>query len=259
MQWFDAGVNLLDRRFDVDEVIAASRQAGVEKLCLITTHPDEWERAAELHQRYPQTIYYTLGIHPHHAKEAVAAHFSQLREMAHLPGMVAVGECGLDFNRMFSPRESQLAVFEQQLQIAAGVGKPVYLHERDAFGAQCMLLQKYMPQLTRGGIAHCFTGNTEQIKAYLAFGLYIGITGWVCDDKRGQDLQEAINQLPMNKIVLETDAPYLFPKTLRPRQRNNTPATVPHIGSEIARRLNISQAQICQASYANTCKLFDLN
>ena len=258
MAWFDAGVNLLDSRFDAAEVINRAKEAGVEKLCVITTHPNEWAPAFALYQRFSEHLCYTIGVHPHNAKDVTPHHFEQLKLLAQQEGCVAVGECGLDFNRDFSPRPTQIRVFEAQLAIAQEIGLPVYLHERDAFEQQLALLRRYMPSL-KGGIAHCFTGNAEQVQQYLALGLYIGITGWVCDDKRGQDLRDAVANIPLNKLILETDAPYLFPKTLRPRKRNNEPAFLPHIANQLGEYLKLETDKLRNCSYANACELFSLD
>ncbi|WP_338519947.1 TatD family hydrolase [Alteromonas gracilis] len=258
MAWFDAGVNLLDSRFDAAEVINRAKEAGVEKLCVITTHPNEWAPAFALYQRFPEHLCYTIGVHPHNAKDVTPQHFDELKALAQQEGCVAVGECGLDFNRDFSPRPTQIRVFEAQLAIAQEINLPVYLHERDAFEQQLALLRRYMPSL-KGGIAHCFTGNAEQVKHYLALGLYIGITGWVCDEKRGQDLRDAVVHIPLNKLILETDAPYLFPKTLRPRKRNNEPAFLPHIANQLGEYLKLETDKLSNCSYANACELFSLD
>lgn len=257
MRWFDAGVNLLDDRLDPGLVISEAAEAGVDKICLITTHPDEWEKAAALYAAYPDSLCYTVGVHPHNAKVVNDDHYAQLKALASAPGVVAIGECGLDFNRNFSPPETQKAVFVRQLELAVELSLPVYLHERDAFETQRACLEPFLNDL-KGGIAHCFTGDKVTMQAYLEMGLYIGITGWVCDPKRGDALREAIPSLPLDKLVLETDAPYLFPKTLRPKKRNNTPASIPHIAGTVAELLESTPAQISLNSYANSCRLFDL-
>lgn len=257
MPWFDAGVNLFDDRMPAEATISQAKQEGVERLCLITTHPDEWSVAEQLYQQYPDTLCYTLGIHPHHAKDAKPHHWDTLITMAQSPGAVAIGECGLDYNRDFSPRQTQREVFEKQLSIAVQLNKPVYLHEREAFGDQCALLNRYMPTLP-GGIAHCFTGNVKEMQSYLALGLYIGITGWLCDEKRGEALREAVLSLPLDKLILETDAPYLYPKTRKPRQRNNAPAFLPHVGHALATLIDQPVENVEMTSYKNSIALFNL-
>lgn len=255
MSWFDAGVNLLDSRFDPGAVIHQAAEAGVTRLCLITTHPHEWDAAVSLYAQFPQHLVFTIGVHPHNAKDMTEPDYARLTELAESPGCVAIGECGLDFNRNFSPQETQLEVFRRQLAIAVTLNKPVYLHERDAFEQQLSCLKDVSSSL-KGGIAHCFTGTAEQMQTYLELGLYIGVTGWVCDPKRGETLREAVTQLPLERLILETDAPYLYPKTRKPRERNNQPAFLPFIGEELAELLEISPALLQQTSYANTCKLF---
>lgn len=258
MAWFDAGINLFDERMPIEQTIHEALTAGVSRMCLITTHPDEWQQA-EIHARqFPEQLCYTLGIHPHNAKDACPEHWDELRERAQQPGVVAIGECGLDFNRDFSPRDVQRTVFSEQLLIAAELKKPVYLHERDAFSDQLAILDVFRQRLV-GGIAHCFTGTTTQMQAYLQLGLYIGITGWVCDPKRGKSLQEALPDLPTERLILETDAPYLYPKSRRPRQRNNSPAYLPHIGAQVAMMLSIDVEALATLSFNNTQRLFGWN
>lgn len=256
MQWFDAGANLLDKRFDIPQVLDNAQQAGVTRICLITTAPDEWEAARELYQQYPDQLCYTLGVHPHNARLASDDDLTRLAQLAGEPGVVAIGECGLDFNRNFSEPAVQIQVFNAQLAIAKRLHMPVYLHERDAFQQQLTCLNQCPPV---GGIAHCFTGTQQQMQAYLEFGLYIGITGWVCDPKRGEALQQAVSQLPTERLILETDAPYLFPKNQRPRKRNNEPANIPAIAEKVAELTGRNLAQLSEQSYANTLTLFRLS
>ncbi len=256
MRWFDAGVNLLDARFDAEAVIARAIEAGVERLCMITTSPREWQAAEKLYQRYPERVCYTVGVHPHHAKDVTPTDLEALEHHAQAPGVVAIGECGLDYNRNFSPPAVQREVFAAQLQLAATLKMPVYLHERDAFSDQVALLQQTPPV---AGIAHCFTGTTEQMQTYVALGLYIGITGWVCDPKRGEALRAAVQQLPLDRLILETDAPYLFPKNQRPRKRNNEPAFIGAIASQLAELLNVSETRLSDICMDNTTQLFKVD
>ncbi len=249
---------MTDKRLDAGQIIADALSASVRRLCIITTHPGEWDTARQLRQQYPDQVSYTLGIHPHNAKDACEQDFARLREQLTQPGVVAVGECGLDFNRNFSPPDVQIEVFKRQLAIAVESGLPVYLHERDAFETQLACRSPVIDALS-GGIAHCFTQGMTQLHGYLQLGLYIGITGWVCDPKRGADLRACLTDLPLEKLILETDAPYLFPKTLRPRQRNNTPACLPHIGEQVARLYGVDTPRISASSYANTCQLFGID
>ena len=258
MAWFDIGVNLLDSRFDPAEIIHNAEQQGVNRLCVITTHPDEWELAADLYTKFPDRLCYTVGVHPHNAKSMRPEHWPELRQRASAPGVVAIGECGLDYNRDFSPRDVQRDVFEQQLKLAGELGMPVYLHERDAFDDQITLLDSHLDSIP-AGVLHCFTAGRIELEQYVKRGLYIGVTGWVCDDKRGEALRDAVPAIPMERLLLETDAPYLFPKTLRPRKRNNEPAYLPHIATEVAKLRGMAQNELREVSYRNACRLFGLN
>lgn len=254
MQWFDAGVNCFDPRLPLEETVKAAVDARVTRMCVIATSPEEWQPTLESVKHYPEHLCCTIGIHPHYADSAPSNFTQQIRQNIQSARVAAIGECGLDYNRMFSSRENQLSVFEQQLELASDLALPVYLHERDAFEDQISLLTRYNARLS-GGLAHCFTSHTAHLKAYLDLGLYIGITGWICDPKRGDELRQALQYLPLERIVLETDAPYLFPKGMKPRQRNNQPAFLPYIAERVAELKGVSVEQLNQASIINTNKL----
>lgn len=246
-----------DGRLPTEQVLQAAVDADVTTLLLTGTSIQGSTEALALASQYPQTLFSTAGIHPHYAKDAAADFIAHLHSMAKHPQVLAIGECGLDFNRNFSPAQDQLRVFEQQLQLAVELRLPVFLHERDAFSAQIKLLEQYRSDLV-GGVAHCFTGNLEQMKAYLDLDLHIGITGWLCDKKRGLDLRDAVVHLPLNKVLLETDAPYLMPKTLKTASKNNQPANLPHIAENLAEIMGVSLAQLKFASWENSLCLFNL-
>ena len=262
MAWFDAGVNLPDKQIDFEALLDAAIAAGVDKLCIVTTHGGEWDEAYALYEAFPNHLVFTLGIHPHYAKDASLEDFARLETMLQHPGAVAVGECGLDFFRNFSPSDKQVDVFLAQLKLAKKHNKPLYLHERNAFDTQIKCLDSVFGQRLSSndilGLAHCFTGTTHQMHAYLERGLYIGITGWLCDPVRGEDLRQSIATLPLNRLVLETDAPYLFPKNVRPRRRQNEPALLPSIAEYYATVSNHKLSDIEELSYTNTRELFGL-
>lgn len=254
MRWFDAGVNCFDTRMPLAETLAQAKANGVERLCVITTQESEWQQCLNWVEQYPDTLCCTLGVHPHNADNVSPSWLEDLHRNLAASHVAAVGECGLDFNRMFSSQAGQLRVFEQQLELACELQLPVYLHERDAFAHQYALLQTYCQRLD-GGLVHCFTSHQEHLKAYLDLGFYIGITGWLCDQKRGHELREAMAYLPLERLVIETDAPYLFPKGLKPRARNNTPANLPYIAEIIAEIKKVSVEEVNQASIINTNQL----
>ena len=257
MQWFDIGANLTDKRLaDTQSLLHRSSEAGVDQLICIGANIEHSQQAIQL-AKHHQEISATVGIHPHYAKDAPLDYLNLLRKLAVSPGVVAIGECGLDFNRNFSPKETQLAVFEAQLALAAELQLPIYLHERDAFDEQIALLRQYRPQLC-SGVVHCFTGNTHQLEAYLELDFHIGITGWLCDPKRAKDLREAVKRLPLERLLLETDAPYLTPKSVRPRPKNNSPEYLPLIAQELSEIWDLELAKISQHSYSNALQLFNL-
>ena len=255
--WFDCGVNLFSHQFAGKEqqIWHQAQQAGISNMLLIGSDIGESLRNQQFCSGH-SGCYTTAGVHPHQAANVAKDWLERLRQILSLPAVVAVGECGLDFNRDFSPRPVQQHVFACQLQLAKQLEMPVYLHERDAFTIQLAML---IEQQISHGVTHCFTGDTNQLKAYLDLGLYIGITGWICDERRGQSLQQALQYLPLDRILLETDAPYLLPRTIKPRPKYNEPALLPAIAAEICRLKNISNQQLAVASKANARRLFSLN
>lgn len=256
--WFDAGVNLFSAQFDADRqlVVEQAHSAAVSELLLISSDVAETSSNIQFCQQQ-HGCYTTAGVHPHQADQVSADWLVQLEHQLQEPTVVAVGECGLDFNRMFSEKSQQLRVFSAQLSLAKQYTKAVYLHERDAFVEQIAMLRTH--QIDHG-IAHCFTGDIAQLRGYLDLGLYIGITGWLCDERRGVALQQALNYLPLDRLVLETDAPYLLPRNLpnKPKSRRNVPAYLPAIGDQVATLLQMDIATVAHASRANSMKLFGI-
>lgn len=254
--WFDGGVNLFSQQFDEDRdlVVARAKVAGIEQQLLISSDVAETELNIQYCQRYTG-MFTTAGVHPHQAAAVADDWLLQLSSLLQEPTVVAVGECGLDFNRMFSPREQQIRVFSAQLSLAKQLQKAVYLHERDAFPDQIALLKE---QQIDHGIAHCFTGDTLQLQAYLDLGLYIGITGWVCDERRATLLQDALQYLPLDRLILETDAPYLLPRNItpKPKSRRNEPAYLSAIAQQIATLRGWTVADIARHSQQNAQHLF---
>jgi TatD DNase family protein len=260
MQWFDIGVNLLDRRFDAQGVIARASEQSVTQACVISSSLEETISAQSFVREHNervgyQQLVYTAGVHPHYADDFCDDVVTHLKQIMSDENMVAIGECGLDFNRNFSSKENQLNAFEAQLKFAAENKKTIYLHERDAFEEQIQLLEKYLPDIPNA-IVHCFTGTTQQLETYLELGCYIGITGWVCDDKRGLELQEAVKHLPLERLLLETDSPYLFPKNVKPRAKNNEPCFLPHIARKVAQLKGVELQELSKISLENSHKVF---
>jgi len=257
----DIGANLTHDSFDQDrdQVLQRARQAGVRRLIVTGASLDVSRQALELARRFPGQLFATAGVHPHYAGDFVPDSISELRKLALAHETVAVGECGLDFFRDYSPRDTQLEVFEAQLAIAKAIQKPVFLHQRDAHDPFTALLQDYLPDIP-GGVAHCFTGDTVELTEYLDMDLYIGITGWICDERRGHDLRDAVKHLPLDRFMLETDAPYLLPRNLKdkPSGRRNEPSLLPHILETVAHYMGQPAEVVAEAATRNTERLFKM-
>jgi TatD DNase family protein len=261
IELIDIGVNLTHDSFDGDRAaaIARARAAGVLHMIVTGTSVAASRDAVALAASRPECLRATAGIHPHHAAEWDDGAAASLRALLVDPLAVAVGECGLDYFRDFSPREAQRRAFESQLELAAATGKPVFLHQRDAHEDFLAILRPVRGRLA-GGVAHCFTGGPEELRAYLDLDLYIGVTGWVCDERRGAALRSALPLLPLDRLLLETDAPYLLPRDLlpSPRSRRNEPAFLPHVLARVAAEIGADPQRVAAAATANTRQLFSL-
>lgn len=257
----DIGVNLTHDSFDADrkDVLARAVAAGVGRMIVTGTTVTGSVKALELADSHGPLLFATAGVHPHHAQELDDHSLHQLGRLLAHPRVVAVGECGLDFFRDFSPRDSQQRCFEAQLELAASTGLPVFLHQRDAHDAVVDMLRSFRPRLS-GGVAHCFTGGPRELRDYLDLDLYIGVTGWLCDERRGNALREAVPLIPLDRLLLETDAPYLVPRDLRPppRGRRNEPQFLPHVLERVAGLTELPAADIARATTENAARLFRL-
>jgi TatD DNase family protein len=257
----DIGANLAHDSFDHDrgEVIARAAAAGVRRLIVTGSTLDSSRAALALAQAHPGRLFSTAGLHPHHATEFRAGTTDALVEIAAHGEVVAIGECGLDYFRDFSPRPDQHRAFERQLGLASATRKPVFLHQRDAHDDFLGIVRGYVGELA-GGVAHCFTGTRAQMEDYLALGLYVGITGWICDERRGDDLRAAVAALPLDRVLLETDAPYLLPRSTggKPSGRRNEPAFLPAVLETTARCMAVDPAELAAAATRNTERLFGL-
>ena len=256
----DIGVNLAHDSFDTDRdaVIERAVEVGVTRMLITGSSLASTRAAIELVRHRPLRLRCTSGVHPHHADDPQPAQFAELAELAQLPQCLAVGECGLDYFRNFASRQGQLRTFRRQLELAVQLRKPVFLHERDAHADFCSVLEEFRGQLV-GGVAHCFTGQLEHAQAYLELGLHIGITGWICDERRGLHLREVVRHIPAERLLIETDAPYLMPRDLKPKPqtRRNEPMYLPQVLHTIAAARGESAATLAQVTTANALRLFD--
>lgn len=262
MELIDIGANLTHDSFDRDReaVLQRARAAGVVQMVVTGASREHSPRALELARAHPGVLYATAGVHPHHAKDATADTYRLLRELAARAKVVAIGETGLDFNRDFSPRPVQERVLERQLELACELGLPVFLHERDAHERLLAIVRQYRDHLT-AAVVHCFTGNREQLRAYLDLDLHIGVTGWICDERRGDDLRAAVPDVPAERLMLETDAPYLVPRDLRPKPRHgrNEPAFLPYVAAKVAACRGCTVEQLAAQTTATARAFFRLD
>jgi TatD DNase family protein len=260
-EFIDIGSNLTHASFagDLEAVMDRAARAGVTRQVVTGADLAGSRAAAALASAHPAALWCTAGVHPHHAAGFEAADHAELGELLRLPRVVAVGECGLDYFRDFSPRAAQRAAFVAQLEIAAAAAKPVFLHQRDAHEDFTAILAEFRPALT-GGVAHCFTGGPRELEAYLALDLSIGVTGWVCDERRGAALREAVPRIPAERLMIETDAPYLLPRDLepRPKSRRNEPAFLPHVARSVAALRGESPAALAAMTTRNAVRFFGL-
>jgi TatD DNase family protein len=257
----DIGVNLTHESFahDLPEVLRRAHQAGVAQMIVTGTSVAATRAAIALHRADPQRLFATAGLHPHHAAELTPAVLEELRELARDPGVVAIGECGLDYYRNFAPREAQLAAFRALLELAVAARKPVFLHQRDAHADFMAVLREFRGALV-DGVAHCFTGSRAELDECLALDLAIGITGWICDERRGLHLLPMMQAIPAERLMIESDAPYLLPRSLRPRppSRRNEPAFLTEVAATLARARGESAAQLAATSTAAARAFFGL-
>lgn len=258
MDLIDIGANLSHDSFDHDRdaVLQRARDAGIAQLIVTGASREHSPKALALAQAHPGLLYATAGVHPHHAIEYTDEADAEMRALQAQAEVVAVGECGLDYFRDFSPRPAQRKAFERQLQIGVDTGKPLFLHQRDAH-ADFMAMTKNFDGRLGPAVVHCFTGTREELFDYLDQDWCIGITGWLCDERRGQHLRELVKHIPAQRLMIETDAPYLLPRTVKPApsHRRNEPMYLAHIVEELARDRGEDVAATAAAT-ATTARTF---
>ncbi len=263
----DIGANLGHESFnhDLDAVLARARAHGVNQMVVTGACREGSVRALELARAHPGFLFATAGVHPHHAATFTDEADAEMRALHSAPEVVAVGECGLDYFRDLSPRPAQRRAFERQLQIAVDSGsepanrKPLFLHQRDAHSDFVAVMGQFDGQLGRA-VVHCFTGTREELFECLDRDWYIGITGWLCDERRGQHLREIVRHIPADRLLIETDCPYLLPRTVRPQpsHRRNEPMYLSHICEELARDREEAVAQTAATTTAAARTFFNL-
>ncbi|MCK9489181.1 MAG: TatD family hydrolase [Xanthomonadales bacterium] len=261
MELIDIGVNLSHESFrhDLEAVLERARAAGVVQMVVTGASEAGSVAARELARAHPEFLFATAGVHPHLASELTADTESVLRELHACDEVRAVGECGLDYHRDLSPRPVQRRAFERQLELAVASGKPLFLHQRDAHDDFMAIMRGFQGRIGPA-VVHCFTGTGAELRDYLEAGWHVGITGWLCDERRGRHLRELVKEIPADRLMVETDSPYLLPRNLRPMpsHRRNEPMYLPHIVEELARDRGEPVAQTASASTATARAFFRL-
>lgn len=254
--YYDIGLNLFCRQFPNPETIV--KNAAAAGVCCILTGTDRQEN--RLIDAFVRThdVFGTAGIHPHNADSAKKEDFEQIEQI--ITGndrIVAVGECGLDFDRMFSSRENQIRCLEKHIVLAERLDKPLFLHERSAAEEFVRRFKKHS-DICKKSVVHCFTGDKKTLEQYLTMGFSIGITGWICDDRRGKELREAVKLIPLDRILIETDAPYLTPRNVPGLARTNVPENIVYVARELAKYMDVEEEELIRCARQNTERIFGL-
>ncbi len=255
-RYCDIGINLFCRQFkDHDEIVDRAAEHGVA--CILTGSDMTDVR---LINRYTEEhdVWGTAGIHPHNADRAKPEDMDELeRILTSNPKIVAVGECGLDYDRMFSSRENQVAWLKRHIDLAEKTGKPMFLHVREAADDFLRCFEDH-PELRKRSVVHCFTDGIDTLRRYLDAGFYIGITGWICDPRRGDALREAVKELPLDRVMLETDAPYLIPRNVKGLKGANVPENIVYVARDLALSMGVEEETLISAALNNTCRFFGI-
>ena len=256
----DIGANLTSGQFrsDRDAVLERARCAGLEGIVVTGTSVVGSRAAARLASGLAD-LWCTAGVHPHDAKSVSAGWIDDIAALASEPKVVAIGETGLDFNRNYSPPAVQRDVFAAQIDLAGRLDKPLFVHDRESGGETARLLADHEARPDRV-VIHCFTGTAQDLDTWLDAGYYIGITGWVCDPRRGDELRTLAPRIPADRLLIETDAPYLLPRTLRPRPRSrrNEPAFLVEVANMLATLRGTTAAKIAETTASNARRVFRL-
>jgi len=261
MQLIDIGANLTHDSFDADReaVIAAAKQAGVVQMVITGASAQGSQQALQLAKQYPGQLFATAGVHPHHASDYDDDTGQLIADLAQHPALVAIGETGLDYFRDLSPRKDQQQAFEAHIEIASDTGLPMFLHQREAHQDFLAIIKAHRDQLN-AVIVHCFTDTRQALHDYLDLDCHIGITGWLCDERRGSHLKDCVMDIPANRLLVETDSPYLKPRSMRPRvaTHRNEPKWLPWIVGELAACRAETPDQTAALSTANARQVFNL-
>ena len=257
VKYYDIGLNLFCKQFpDPEKVI---REAENSEVCCILTGTDTKENKKINDFVKSHNAFGTAGIHPHNADQAKQEDFQLIEQiLVKNDKVVAVGECGLDFDRMFSARENQIRCLDKHIVMAEKLNKPLFLHERSAADEFIKIFKKH-PDICKKSVVHCFTGDKATLDKYLSMGFSIGITGWICDDRRAKELREAVHIIPLDRVLIETDAPYLTPKNVPELDRTNVPQNIKYVVKDLAKYMKVSENTLIVNAKKNTERIFQIN
>ena len=257
--FIDIACNFTHESFkhNLDEVINNAEQEGVEKFVLLCASLADIDPIKVIQDNAPEKYFISAGIHPHHATEILEINHDALLNKLKSISPNAIGETGLDYFRNISPPDIQKKSFGMHIEIAKELSLPLYLHQRDAHGDFIRIIKENISNFPKF-VVHCFTGTQAELDEYLELGAYIGLTGWICDAKRNIDLRKSIKNIPIEKMMIETDSPYLIPKNLmvKPKKNVNEPKYLPHIANEICELTGYDLEELKSATSNNAIEFF---
>ena len=261
MELIDIGLNLMHKSYNKDriEVMDNANEVGVIGAIITGSDIRSSTDACEYALKHPGVLYSTAGVHPHDAKSCNENTLTILENLAKSDCVVAIGECGLDYNRNYSPQDVQRKWFKKQLELADKLQMPVFLHNRESHDDFFNILGQF-PKLAERSVVHCFTGDKHEVEDYLSIGCYIGVTGWICDERRGDELRDAVKHIPPEKLMIETDGPFLIPRDLKPKPKKhrNEPKYLPHILNRVALEMELDSDELAIQVTKNTKKFFNI-
>ena len=259
IEYYDIGLNLFCAQFKhPDAILQRAAEQGV--CCILTgSDPEENRKIDEYLKAHPEvSVYGTAGLHPHNADRFIDADLNEVKRIfVENPRVVAVGECGLDYNRMFSTKPNQLRTLERFVALAEELEAPMFLHERDA-AEDFAAVFSAVPRVAERSVVHCYTGDRKTVEKYLEMGFSIGVTGWICDDRRADELRDAVSVIPADRILLETDAPYLTPRNVPGLGRTNVPENIIYVAGTLAGYMHLTEEELIRAAKENTERVFGL-
>lgn len=259
MKIFDSHCHLNDKAYnkDLDIVMRNARKNDIKAMMIVGITENTSQKAAKIAEAY-DGCYASVGIHPHDANQGSEETLTRLKELAGNPKVRAWGETGLDFNRMHSPANEQEKWFIHQIEAATELGLPLIFHERDSDGRFLQLVRAHAPRHCKA-VVHCFSGTPAEMEQYLDMGLYIGITGILTISKRGENLRKLVPLIPRDRLLVETDSPYLTPAPEKNHMRRNEPAFVKSVLLKLAETRNEDPEQLARITWENTCRLFAID